>query len=465
MRYKFVFAALSVLSACLLFSGCQSDDYYKDKAVQKARKFILDQDRTLNLHQREYVKFNKPVIMAGEIIGELPNERSSAIMAVESQVCIAWVIPGCKDAYIVFGVSDNHLRGWSPNRLIIKSYKRPDHELIEANRQAVMFAANNFLYLSAQMLNRIRFTVPKVYDTNFYTESKLFGDTPEKQKANKLAYSVQKSFVWPSTRKGWVVFVCGASTNKLSGWKPLFGQETTLEDLNSHIINKGKETEKVTEKDLADTSGCPLLTDKAKLESAEKTEAVKDAVTSGKDKASESEAPVPVEDSDKKIPEPETETEASKAMGGSGAEVMSAVKGDITKPQSKKETAVPAKSEPQVEIMSAVKGDISMPAAKKQSMPEKEKSIPEVKVPAAPADMISSPEKLFEISPQTDEKNTDQAKVSSAAKTAADKNTETKAASKNTTVQENKVDADKQAGSTVKGTDSGTADDTTQLEN
>jgi len=70
-----LFLTISVsLSLIILLSACGTTDYYKDRAVQRARKFLLEEDRTLNLAQREYVKFNKPVIMAAPIFIKLGTE-------------------------------------------------------------------------------------------------------------------------------------------------------------------------------------------------------------------------------------------------------------------------------------------------------------------------------------------------------------------------------------------------------
>ncbi|MCP3965435.1 MAG: hypothetical protein GY750_06675 [Lentisphaerae bacterium] len=407
MKYRFLLTALSILTAGLLFTGCQSDDYYKDKAVQKARRFLLDEDRTLDLHQREFVKFNKPVIMAADIIGTLPDERSSAIAGVESQVCIAWVIPKCKDAYIVFGVSDNHLRGWSPNRLIIKSYKRPDRDFILANKSAVLFAANNFLYLSTAMMNRIRFNVPIVYETNFYVDKRLFGDDEEKQEKNIAAYPVQKTFVWNSTRKGWIVFVCGAARHNLNGWKPLFGQETTYEDFNAHVVKKAGETDESKEFKL--TPGCPLLSDEEKS----KVEAKPTLKAPAKAEAAKGAKVKPEAKAEKTVPEPEVETTSfikgettktfpvkasvteSKAETKPAVDTMSAVKEETkAKTETTAKPVTKAKAEPEVDTMSAVKESTAAPVAKGavqpvvKSVPAKTavKTAPETKtVPASKA--------------------------------------------------------------------------------
>ena len=64
MKLRLFLTTLTPLLLTIIFAACNSVDYYRDRAVQRARVFLLEEDRTLNLEQREYVKFNKPVIMA-----------------------------------------------------------------------------------------------------------------------------------------------------------------------------------------------------------------------------------------------------------------------------------------------------------------------------------------------------------------------------------------------------------------
>ena len=234
MKLRIFFTSLTALVLVLLLNACQTKEYYHDRAVRRARKFLLKEDKTLNLEQREFVKFNKPVIMAGRLLGEVPNASASAIGSVLSQVCIAWIVPGKKDAYVVFGVSDNRLRDWRPNRVIIKTYNRPIREYHMAHKKAIMFAMNNFLYLSQQNRNRIRFEIPETIITDYKFSAELLKD--KKLKKESLKNYVQTTFIWRSTREGHKLFVCGIGTADLEGWKPMFGGETPTEELKQHFV-------------------------------------------------------------------------------------------------------------------------------------------------------------------------------------------------------------------------------------
>jgi len=223
MKLRLFLTTIASLSLILLLNACGTTDYYKDRAVQRARTFLLQEDRTLNLEQREYVKFNKPVIMAAPIFTKLNS--ASATSGTLSHVCIAWIAPGRKDAHVVFGASDNRLRNWTPNRVIVKRYDPPARIYHSARRKAVLYGVNNFLYLSNQRLNRIRFEVPETIVTDFKLE-----------KGNKSL--VQITFVWPSDSLDKKLFVCGLGAKDLVGWQPIFGGETSVTELREHFLKE-----------------------------------------------------------------------------------------------------------------------------------------------------------------------------------------------------------------------------------
>ena len=232
MKFRLFSLMLASLSLVVILGACSSTDYYRDRAVQRARTFLLEEDRSLNLEQREYVKFNKPVIMAESIFSNIGTDSASD--GPLSHVCIAWVVPGKKDAYVVFGVSDNRLKNWSPNRLITKRYDIPIYSYQAASMTAVAYAANNFLYLSPETLNKIRFEIPETIVTDY----KFGKETLEAKKISKanLKSLVQTTFVWNSTRPGHKLFVCGLGAKDLARWRPIFGGETSTTELKSHFL-------------------------------------------------------------------------------------------------------------------------------------------------------------------------------------------------------------------------------------
>ena len=235
MKFRVFLTISASLALLILLSSCSSTtDYYRDRAVQRARKFLLQEDRTLNVAQRSYVKFNKPVIMATPIFTKLNS--SSATSGTLSHICIGWIAPGRKDAHVVFGVSDNRLRDWTPNRVIVKRYDQPARKYHDARKKAMMFAVNNFLYLSNQQLNRVRFEVPETIISDYtFDKENLKGKGFSEAQLKSL---VQITFVWPSGSYDKRIFVCGLGAKDLVGWKPVFGGETTTTELRERFLGE-----------------------------------------------------------------------------------------------------------------------------------------------------------------------------------------------------------------------------------
>ncbi|MFA7230514.1 MAG: hypothetical protein WC071_04530 [Victivallaceae bacterium] len=227
---------ISALGIAMFTASCKSDDYWKDKAVGNAREYLLKNTRNLTVLQREYIRYNKPVIMAEDILGDYPDAMSNNLSTSLSQVCITWIIPGEKDAYIVFGTSGSHLVGWSPIRLIVKSFTPIDRSLLAAIGNARSYALNNLLYLDVEPRNIIRFNTPKLVKTNFIVDLNQDGTkTPEQVKAEEKAL-IQTSMVWQFNVAGSKVIVCGVGSEKLGDWRPIFGRQVTDAELKAHTV-------------------------------------------------------------------------------------------------------------------------------------------------------------------------------------------------------------------------------------
>jgi hypothetical protein len=231
------------IAAGLLFSviavflvSCKSDDYYREQAVISARKYVLKNSKDLDIIQQEYIRFNKPVIMAENILGKYPDAKTSIMAGETSQVCIAWVVPGEKDAFIVFGTSDNRLFDWSPYRLIRKSYKTREYNKITAFSDAAKYAMNNMLYLSTEQRNRVRFGVPQIVKTKFPLDFNPMGRFKQEDVDRLKALPLQTSFAWESFTKGKKIVVCGVGAAEFAGWTPIFGQEMDDSDLKQNSV-------------------------------------------------------------------------------------------------------------------------------------------------------------------------------------------------------------------------------------
>lgn len=228
-----------ILLSVVFFSGCQSDDYYKEQAVIRAREFVLKNAGDLTTMQREYIRYNKPIIMARSILGEYPEAQSSLISQELSHVCIAWVLPDDKEALVVFGVSDNRLFDWSPNRLIRKYYKTREYVKITAINSATSYVMQNMLYLSLEQRNKIRFAVPDIVKTKFALEYNPLGERKDSE-VKQLKQLTQNSFIWKSVNPGKTIVVCGLGGPDLAAWKPMFGQEMDDSDLQNNLADSKK---------------------------------------------------------------------------------------------------------------------------------------------------------------------------------------------------------------------------------
>ena len=93
---KAVFALF--LLAALGLSGCHSDHYYHNEAVDRARKFLLKNAPELNAEQINFVRFNAPVLLHNPVLGEFKPMYERLPMELH-QVCITWIIPGKDELY------------------------------------------------------------------------------------------------------------------------------------------------------------------------------------------------------------------------------------------------------------------------------------------------------------------------------------------------------------------------------
>jgi hypothetical protein len=143
-------------------------------------------------------------------------------------------VPGQKDAFVVFGTSDNRLFNWSPYRLIRKTYQTKEYNRIAAYDSAAKYAMNNMLYLSTEQRNRVRFDVPQTVKTKFPLDFDPMGKLKPEEVTRLKTLPLQTSFVWESLTKGKKIVVCGAGAADFLSWTPVFGQEMEDSDLNQN---------------------------------------------------------------------------------------------------------------------------------------------------------------------------------------------------------------------------------------
>lgn len=215
---KLLFTGLLVVLT-LLLSSCQSLEFYQERAVNRARAYLLNQCRTLTPEQREYVKFNKPLIMSESILGDHSPHQSKVPDTHMTHFCITWAIPEQEKLYMVFGVSDSTLRMWFPERLIIKNFITPlalDKAIISGRDSALQ----TLLLLPRRDVNRIRFSNPEVKPSNYELTM-----TPEGKKITPTELAAlqklsQYSLFWDSCDGVNKIVVIGLGNPHEELWKP-----------------------------------------------------------------------------------------------------------------------------------------------------------------------------------------------------------------------------------------------------
>jgi hypothetical protein len=232
-------SGLPLLAAFLfLAAGCRSDAYYQDRAVQRARTYLLENAKDLSADQLYFVKFNRPVLLTGEILpaGRLPGEKQTDIQ----QVCVTWRIPGRDFDCLVFGASSGSMQYWYPNRLIEKKFEKFGLPIQSAMTQARAYT-QNYLYdgLSVAEFNRVRFDFPFVIETNFPLVADPSGtlDPEQVEKVRrKLSAMPQLSLVWPLDDPGECIVFCGNGKDDLSGWAINFAGKMKKAELDAATV-------------------------------------------------------------------------------------------------------------------------------------------------------------------------------------------------------------------------------------
>lgn len=225
-------AVLSALLAAVLLAGCCTEAQYEERAVARAREFLLENSPELSVEQRAFVRYNLPVLLVEGIFG-----GSGVAVSDMSQICITWVIPGEKDAYLVFGASDGRLQSWYPNRLIRKTFLKEENSIITAVNTARKYVMNGQYYqISRHEYNCVRFENPQVIRSHFELPLDPEGTaTAEELEARKKL--TQFSLVWAPSNQANKVVISGLAQTDLSGFTVYGGGLMSPEYLQKHTLN------------------------------------------------------------------------------------------------------------------------------------------------------------------------------------------------------------------------------------
>ncbi len=224
-------AFLAALLAAVLLTGCCTEAQYEERAVARARDFLLENSPELSVEQRAFVRYNLPVLLIEGIFG-----GNEVAVSDVSQVCITWVIPGQKDAYLVFGASDGRLQTWYPNRLIRKTFRPYEKTLVKTVNIARKYVANGLYYqLSPHEFNCVRFENPQLIRSNFELPLDPEGNADEEEIAARKSLT-QFSLVWSPAGQDKKVVISGLAKPDLAGFTVFGGGVMAAEYLQEHTL-------------------------------------------------------------------------------------------------------------------------------------------------------------------------------------------------------------------------------------
>jgi hypothetical protein len=229
-----------------VFGGCHSDVYYQNRAVERAREYLLKEAGELNAEERYFVIFNDPVFLTSPIIGSTEFIKDSAIDAPVLndqliQICISWKLPSRDEWYLVYGASNGRMDFWYPDRLVRKKFALSKiSDLEKATTLSRTYARDNlFDLMSAAEQNTIRFHFPSLLETNFEPNFNPTGDKTQQEideAKEKAAQSIQYTLVWELPDKKDVAVFCGFGDAEMAGWNINFAGRVSLEELTRHTV-------------------------------------------------------------------------------------------------------------------------------------------------------------------------------------------------------------------------------------
>lgn len=218
LRHKMA-AAVFAFMLMALFCGCRSDVYYQNRAIERARAFLLEEAKELDWRQQEFVRYADPVILHSHILGKVSYGTPDLLGSESRQICVTWQLPDQKGVYMVYGVSGGRMEYWVPERLIRKEFVNVPTPLVDSAAAAVKYAISNLSEeLTTEELNTIRFSAPSLLMTNFDVTLKLPEDPAEQAAfAEAAGKMMQLTLAW-NTGSNKTVFFCGNGMPDMTQW-------------------------------------------------------------------------------------------------------------------------------------------------------------------------------------------------------------------------------------------------------
>lgn len=241
MLKKFILTLLAA-SAVLLVNGCRSADWNRNRAVERARTYLLEHSRNLNQAQIDFIRFNDPILLKSPIYSGAEEGGMTVGLGSElNQICVTWQVPDIPELLMVYGVSAEDMEYWYPERIIRKNFITHKQEFAAAVNTARNYAVSNLLKeLTPVQMNHIRFTPPTVCLTDFATTSDPAANLTKEEAAAAqaaLKNALQVSLIWQKDAASSVVF-CGYFKPGFSGWDVNFAGTIPQTELAKHTVKK-----------------------------------------------------------------------------------------------------------------------------------------------------------------------------------------------------------------------------------
>lgn len=222
----------AVLTAATVLCGCRNDGYYQDQAVQSAREYLLENNPQMPLMEQEYIKFNRPFILAEQLSG---SYRSGV-----AQICICWMTPNNPEVYMVYGASGVRMIDWEPQRIIRKQFKRPDEQYLKTAKTAAdALIQSQFSLLDVESVNHIRYSLPGVWKCKFALNSNPGSTLTGKALADakKLPRYVLAWQIRQNGKTAYVVYGGTARNDRLEGFKAYFSGIYSEADFKANLTD------------------------------------------------------------------------------------------------------------------------------------------------------------------------------------------------------------------------------------
>lgn len=274
MRFIYIALFLSLLS----LTACQTQDYYRDRAVNRAREYAIPRLRDLSETQLDYIRYSPPALMEVPVFQRYETKDKTPAKNDIYQTCIVWNVPELDYSILVFGVSERRMNDWYPDRVIRKKFNTTTAARDEAVRASVEYAMNNMLYLSDEMRNRVRFSPPDDYRTNFeidqdkYKSKKKMTRREKDLDAYKKSRYKQYSFVWNTDNDDEKIVISGVCFDNFDSWQPLNCMLRSKKDIEEHTVKEEKAAEKPADTKTSDENTVKKTEPPAKQDEPEVTE-------------------------------------------------------------------------------------------------------------------------------------------------------------------------------------------------